>query len=311
MNLYSARHLGSKPRINEEITPVIWKGIVNLLEKMEQRNYFAEEYPDGCPDNPSIVCGVDSQKLNDELQLFTGLSWKLKTTHQDDNDWMSSPIDWNPNKYQAFDVIEFLYLKTSTPVQTGQYHRYHEHYHLTFQQDNVAKNDFSKALNDLFSATGMIYEFDQTTGQVKTILGEETKQLIHSALNQRMLDSEYYEMLHDACGKISSSRLEVSYQALEKLWDAFERLKCYFDPQNQKEKKQSIQQIVGLFAENILFQQEVNDEMNKLTDLGNSFRIRHSETYQSTLNNHRQINYLFKRCLAMIVLLQDQILVSN
>ncbi len=310
MNLYSTRHLGSKPRINEEITPIIWKGIVNLLEKMEQRNYLAEEYPDGCPDNPSVVCGVDSQKLNDELQLFTGLSWKLKTTHQDENDWMSTPQDWAPSKYQAFDVIEFLFFKTSSPVQ-GTYHPYHRHYHLTFQQDNVAKNDFSRALNDLFSATGMIYEFDQTTGQVKTILGEETKQLIHSALNQRILDSEYYEMLQDACGKISSSRLEVSYQALEKLWDAFERLKCYFDPQNQNQKSQSINKIIGLFAENTFFQNEINEEMKKLTLLGNNLRIRHSETYQSTLNNHRQINYLFKRCLAMIVLIQDQITTSN
>lgn len=311
MILYSARHLGSKPRVNEEITPILWKGIVNFLEKMEQRNYFAEEYPEGCRDNTSQVWAVDTRKLSNDLEIHTRLTWPLKTTHIDEIAWMCDPIEWAPTQYETFDVVEFLFGKLSTAEESGNLHTHFGHYHLSFPKNTVAQDEFSKGLNDLFCATGMIYEFDQTSGQVKTILGVETKELIQNALSNRIFDAEYQVMLHDACVKISSPRLDESYQALEKLWDAFERLKCYFNPQNQSEKRKSAEQIVALFFENSLFKQEVEAEMSRLTELGNAFRIRHSEPYQSTLKNHRQINYFFKRCLAMIVLIQEQIAACN
>ena len=40
--LYTQRTFGSKPRINDEITLPLWKGIVAFLEKMEQKNFFAD-----------------------------------------------------------------------------------------------------------------------------------------------------------------------------------------------------------------------------------------------------------------------------
>ena len=54
--LYTQRTFGSKPRINDEITLPLWKGIVAFLEKMEQKNFFAESYPEGCMDNQTDVC---------------------------------------------------------------------------------------------------------------------------------------------------------------------------------------------------------------------------------------------------------------
>lgn len=311
MKLYSERELGAKPRINEEITPIVWKGIVSLLEKFEQKNFFAEEYPEGCGDNPSNIWAVDTEKLNDDLQIYTGLSWPLVTTMEDNDSWISERKAWAPDKYKVFDTLEFLFSKTTTADNDGFYHSYFDHHHLSFKKDGVAQAEFCKQINDLFRATGMIYEFDLQSGHVQVILGGETKELIHNALSFRLLDIEFQEMLSEACTKISHAKLNISYQALEKLWDAYERLKCYYLPENQKEKRDSVQRIVALFSENAVFQAEIDAEMKKLTELGNSFRIRHSETYQFTLTSHRQINYLFKRCLAMIVLIQEQIVSSQ
>lgn len=37
MELYSTRHLGSKPLTEEDISYKLWKAIVALLEKLEQK----------------------------------------------------------------------------------------------------------------------------------------------------------------------------------------------------------------------------------------------------------------------------------
>ncbi len=51
MELYSTRHLGPKPRTEEDISYKLWKAIVALLEKLEQKKLtFLEAYPEGCCD---------------------------------------------------------------------------------------------------------------------------------------------------------------------------------------------------------------------------------------------------------------------
>ncbi|WP_290089185.1 AbiJ-NTD4 domain-containing protein [Acinetobacter pittii] len=308
MQLYSTRHLGSKPRTEEDISYKLWKAIVALLEKLEQKNFFSEAYPEGCCDDSSIVCGTDINKLNTEIELHTDLSWPLRITKDSEGYWPDKE-SYIPTKYEIFNLLELLYHRTSTP-ENGQYHSYGRHYHLHFPPNNNAKTIFSDELNNLFSATGSIYELNPSNGQIENIIGEDTRNLIRDALSQSLImDAEYCEMLQTACSRITNARLDVAYGALEKLWDAYEQLKCYFEPQNQKQKSLAIDKIIELFAENTFFQNEINEEMKKLTVLGNNLRIRHSETYQFTLNNHRQINYLFKRCLAMIVLIQEQLIV--
>lgn len=235
MDLYTARHLGSKPRVKEEITHALWKGIVALLEKMEQKNFFAEAYPEGCMDNSSDIYAVDIHKLNDELEIYTGLTWPLKTFKDAEEYWIDRE-PYIPTKYEIFDTLELLFHKTSTPSE-GFYHSFCRHSHLHFADDGIAKKTFSDELNGLFAAVGMMYELNPQTGHIETVIGAETKQLINSALSGLMMDAQYSEMLNDACIKITNFRLEVAYQALEKLWDAYERLKCYFDPKDQKEKK--------------------------------------------------------------------------
>lgn len=307
--LYSERAFGSKPRTNDEITLPLWKGIIALLERFEQKNYFAEAYPEGCQDNPAEIWATDSNKLSTELELFTGLAWPLKTTKDAQEYWMPSE-PYVPPKYEIFDTLEFLFHRTSTPSECS-FHPFFNHYHLNFKNDGVAKEEFSSELNRLFTITGMIYEFNPNNGHIEAMVGEETKLLINNALSGKMMDAEYQEMLQVACTNITSFRLEVAYQSLEKLWDAFERLKCYFHPEDKNQKKASVARIISLFADNDVFQAEVEAEMHKVTALGNSLRIRHSEPHQSTLTNHRQINYLFRRCLALVVLIQDQIFTSN
>ncbi len=326
---YTQRTLGDTSRVNEKISFIFWEKLTQIFKVMYEKDFFSNQLPLNYPilEEPysylndffaGCTYGCDSNKLNKEIEFLSNgeLCWPLQTSKKvitETNEGCQSHSfieEWKPSEYQVFDLIEYLYSITTTP----QYHYLQQHDDeirvLSLdKKNNWAKKYFIKEINKLLLNGRMIYELDPELGQIRAILSDETKKLTYSALNCGPFyhDSEYLQMLEDACIEISGSKLKQSYEALKKLWDAFERLKCYFDPKSQKEKKDSSQKIVDLFSNTPLFKYEVSLEMKHLSDLGNTLTIRHSETYQEVLQDRRQINYLFNRCLSMIVLIQHQI----
>lgn len=83
--------------------------------------------------------------------------------------------------------------------------------------------------------------------------------------------------------------------ALEKLWDAFERVKTYFDGN----KKTSSERLVNIISENLDYDL-FNSEFSILTKIGNNFRIRHHETDKKEIVETKHFNYLFFRMLSLI-----------
>ncbi len=83
--------------------------------------------------------------------------------------------------------------------------------------------------------------------------------------------------------------------ALEKLWDAFERIKTYFS----NNKRQSSNKLVDLIS-NGFDEPTLSNEFNTLTKIGNDFRIRHHETDKREISFDKHLNYLFFRMLALI-----------
>lgn len=83
--------------------------------------------------------------------------------------------------------------------------------------------------------------------------------------------------------------------ALEKLWDAFERIKTYFD----SNKKKSSSELVSITSKG--FSNEIIDnEFKLLTKIGNEFKIRHHETDKVEISKPKHIDYLFFRMLSLI-----------
>lgn len=85
----------------------------------------------------------------------------------------------------------------------------------------------------------------------------------------------------------------------KKIWDAFERIKIYYYP--QLDKKKSADKIIDELSE------DNNDvrcmftfEFKSLTDIGNSYRIRHHETNKIDIRRDLHYKYFYKRCLALI-----------
>jgi hypothetical protein len=83
--------------------------------------------------------------------------------------------------------------------------------------------------------------------------------------------------------------------ALEKLWDAFERIKTYFD----SNKKKSSSELVSIASDGFNFE-FVENEFKLLTKIGNDYRIRHHETNKIEVSKSKHIDYLFFRMLSLI-----------
>ncbi len=103
----------------------------------------------------------------------------------------------------------------------------------------------------------------------------------------------------------TSKDLFVSSQkklALEKLWDAFERLKTL----RNTDKKTSCNQILDMITGE-LERAALEAEFTTLTTIGNNYQIRHYETNKKPITLEIEINYLFFRMLALIDFVLDKI----
>ena len=87
--------------------------------------------------------------------------------------------------------------------------------------------------------------------------------------------------------------------AVEKIWDAFERIKTYYHPTlNKKKSAEKIIQDISFGNENVKMIFDV--EFKTLTDIGNNYRIRHHEKNKTDISNDLHYEYFYKRCLSLI-----------
>ena len=111
------------------------------------------------------------------------------------------------------------------------------------------------------------------------------------------------ELLFTAIQKHKSPYPEDQKDAVEKIWDAFERLKSYYATKKE-EKRQSIDTIVtDISGGEEYFKQLFDKEIRTLTeDIGNACHIRHSEVWQVDITDIRHYDYFYNRCLSLIAL---------
>jgi hypothetical protein len=87
---------------------------------------------------------------------------------------------------------------------------------------------------------------------------------------------------------------------LEKLWDAWERLKTV---EPGKNKQAQVKALLDRAATESNCRDRLEKEARELTEIGNKFMIRHTETDKVPVNESTQVDYLFHRMFAIIRLL--------
>ena len=124
--------------------------------------------------------------------------------------------------------------------------------------------------------------------------GEELKRTAFNSGDQT-LDN----MLEECRAKFSDRNPLVRREALERLWDAWERLKSLADPSN---KKRSVKIMLDGTATEPSLRERLENEAQELNSIGNSHLIRHSEVNQVPVIDVAQVDYLFHRLFAMVQL---------
>jgi hypothetical protein len=107
-------------------------------------------------------------------------------------------------------------------------------------------------------------------------------------------------MIDDAQKKFLNPDTKIRKEAIECLWDCWERIKTLENPANKKKSISTLLDKVSTEPDTRLLLEE---EAHKLTDIGNTFHIRHSEVTQVVISDNNMINYLFYRLFAFIQML--------
>lgn len=109
-------------------------------------------------------------------------------------------------------------------------------------------------------------------------------------------DPDLDELLDTAVTKYQLQDHQERKDALDKLWDAWERLKSLDAP----DKKTSIAVLIGKAASEPIYNSILETEARVLTKIGNDFQIRHSEKGKLSLSDPHQVDYFFERMFSLV-----------
>jgi hypothetical protein len=113
-------------------------------------------------------------------------------------------------------------------------------------------------------------------------------------------DATLDQLLAEAIARFRDPAPGRRKEGLERLWDAWERLKTIDHASN---KRLSVTALLDRAAEAGPFREVLENESRSLTDVGNTFHIRHFETGRVAVRRDSHVDYLFHRLFALIHLL--------
>jgi hypothetical protein len=194
------------------------------------------------------------------------------------------------------DFIGFCFHSIGKPVQ-HDYHKFFQHYHLSFDEQ-AGQEEFRININRIFARNGVAYDLSEA-GRVERL----APPVLRDALSNAFFisgDGTLDRMLEEARLKYLSPDVCIRREALERLWDCWERLKSQADPNN---KKVAVAALLDRAAPEAPFRALLEKETLELTKIGNSFHIRHSEVSQTPLTSSTHVDYLFHRLFCVVLLL--------
>ncbi len=278
-SLFSEREHGPIAAVSTELTERAWGGLVALISTLSSNGAFGLSFPERCPDGTAIV-GTQFYEMSLAICAeIPGLEWPLRADRLTD-------------VATAMDVLEFADAHVAQPI-AGSYHSFFQHSHLNFDRAEGQRN-FRERVNRIFARNGLRYRLSDI-GLIERTVPTPLGPLLARSFPSTH-DSVLDELLIDAMRQFADPNSSVRRDGLEKLWDAWERLKTLA----VGDKKASTKAVLDAAAVEIEFRALLEAEAKELTRIGNKFRIRHSEASQTVIVEDSQIDYLFFRLAALL-----------
>ena len=280
---YSERLVGDAPREDQEISVAFWGGFASLVESRSRDGWFAERYPVHCFEAPLPVETNDKSLGAAFVARNPRVMWPLD-------------VHTTPSTLDVLDSIEFFGRIVSIPTQRA-YHDYGRHNHIISFDRTRGFEEYRAEINTMLRRCGHPYELDPS-GRIQRlgppVLREELQSVVFASG-----DTELDRLLEAACRKFQDSAPHVRIEAVEKLWDAWERLKTILPG----DKRTSVKALLDSAVAEPTFRDRIEREARELTDIGNTFMIRHSETNKVLIDESEHLDYLFHRLFALILMI--------
>ena len=275
---FSDRELGPRPRVREDIPLSAWGGLVALVTARVKDGSFGQAYPDGCDDSGSAVCGTDA------LAFALALGAEIPE------------IDW-PLRSDAVPPTMAVLDRKIARAERRYYHGHFHHHHLEFDVAR-GRSDLRRDVNSILARNGLAYEMG-ADGRVTRTVPELFSEPLLGARFQTG-DADLNALLEAARAKYLHPDLAVRMESLEKLWDAWERLKTLEPGAN---KRASTKALLDRAATATDFRAVLEEDALALTEVGYDFRIRHSEVGKKSIGQSEHVDYLFQRMFTLVHLL--------
>jgi len=286
---FSERELGVLPQNREKIDQGFWNGLRTLIQGRINDGSLAERFPINCFD-ADVPIGCDDSAIKLAYQAdFPSIGWPFYSEDL-------------PNSLIVLDAAEFFYRYISKPIRK-EYHSFgknnHNHF-LAFDQD-AGRREYLEDVNRLFRRNSLAFELRED-GRVIRLEPVVLRETLAKAVFQTE-DEELNRLLEISREKFRNPDVTIRREAIEKLWDAWERLKT-LEP--GPDKKKQIEALLTRAIPDPEFRERINNEADKLTKIGNDFAIRHTETNKIIISDSKYLDYLFHRLFSLIQLLLRQ-----
>lgn len=300
MEYFSDKEKGSVSRTNNDVSMIVWTGLVSYINVLVNKGYFGKDFPEECPDGRGCI-GTNEDTFKAALQSeIPNLGWPLGVDPEDEGRYGYRSRTKNtfiPDYLDVMDLLQFCYKHVALPIEGNDYHSYYGHTHIDEFDVDAGRNEFHERVNVIFARNGMAYEL-QKTGDIIRLLSPELVKMM-SIVNVPA-EVELKLILARANSKIVNFDVQVRYDAVKELWDFWERLKSVYNPSN---KKRSVTQLLDNATNTPEFRNILEDEAKYLTDIGNQYFIRHAEMNQVKIQESDHIEYLYHRMFSLIHLL--------
>ncbi|MDR2941222.1 MAG: hypothetical protein LBV17_01330 [Treponema sp.] len=300
MALFTERH-GMRKQI--ERTSIITVEMYSLLFDCCVKYYdnLTCCFPAQCPDGLGYY-GIDLEKFNISLKFDIPNLYRNKYNGNVEkpvsSSYSSAPVEYD--QYALLDFIEFIAQNCRDYKYTeNDYHSYFMHHHFTLLNTCKCFEEFRIEINNIFEKTGLLFTLTKDKIIERVLENSVATDEVIAAIKD-VREQGTKELLEEAIYLFKRPNPSNKSAAVEKIWDAFERLKTYY---TSLDKKASTEQIVNDMGNyQIVFTKLFDDEFRCLTTIGNTYRIRHHETDKINIEDDHHFDYFFNRCLSLISL---------
>lgn len=257
---YSQRH--AKEIKEKKITLSIKKKARNQIYQFLERNNIEYQATTETGWNYNTTVAVDV--FDDIRQFYIPKCYNSKNEYIETADLHDFILANSP--FCVLDAIEFFYRHRSS-------------------------DDFESQINSILRLNELPLKLE--SGKISNVIDIQMSK--NSLLSVQ--EAGLKELLQETTKYYDENNLQI---AVEKLWDAFERLKTYYCSPTIDKKKSANKIVMDMSNNQQPFIDLFGKEFHELTLLGNNFRIRHHETTKTDIQDKRHYKYFYKRCLALV-----------